>query len=1113
MKYLFSHIKSIRLLSIFISLYAFNVFSQSFGSDTIPWNSIYLKSTKQGIIETRAENNLTIVINEVLASNSDGIRDGFGEQDDWFELYNYGDEPVKLNDLYFSDDKNEPLKWKFSSSVDTFLAPKNYILFWADNTPEQGPFHVGFKLSAEGEFIGVYTESGDLINGVSFPKQSTDISYGSFPDGVNTFYFFETSTPSGTNDSGGVKGILAQPLTNHKGGFFNTRQTLKLSTQIEQAEIRYTLDFSEPTNTAFKFKDSLLISETTIIRAAVFKKGYAKSRSITISFLFDENPYANPVLSLVGDNEQLFGETGILRLINQDIEIPVNMEFFKDGKSLFSSGSGVHVHSPKGQRQMSLRLYARGVYGNNWFEFPFFDKQGPDKFKRLILRNAGNDNAHGNILGTHFRDPLIHSMAKNTNVHPLVSESKPINVYINGLYYGVYNLRERIDEYYIETHTGVSTDFDLLERAFGYSGNRNVIEGSFDKFSEQVNYVVSVPDKNDSIAFDSIQSMFDIENLRDYWITQVFVGNYDWLSNNVKYWCSLDGKWQWIFWDLDHGLGYPYKTYNLPSWNTLEWSLGFTDRAWSSGYNNRMIRNLLENESFKSNFIQRFTYLINTDFSYPNTTELLDSMAAIYRPDMPAHFNQWQSSNMENWEVAILNLDDYLFNRPENVMEHLQNQFNLEDPVQVSIEVSPAFLGEVEFSTGVVCDSSFSGIFFPGMEYTLIAKPHEGFVFAGWEGIENTEALTSLFLKSDTSFRAFYVAKNNAEPLVINEIYYNNHPYFDAGDWIELVNTTEQSIDISSYQLLINSTRLIIPEATSISANSTLLVVAERKHFQNIYKNQNPLLEFDDLEIPENFTLKLLSKELQILDEVSNTNQNNISALRRKNGYSLELKSIYLDNNEGKHWRVSANRFGSPDLDNNLSYHFSNPNSEDITIAAYNANRIKINVSDFVLYDEDGHGLAGIQFSDMHNRNAFSINGEFLELNEIYAFNELDYWLDATKSQEQFTFSLVDSSVSFTSEHILTISNAVGVLDVENKSLQVYPVPSKNYCTVEGLPKNTNALSLNLWSISGQLIKVFNHVTEKQKVLLDVSDIPNGIYLLTFTAADKNHTIKILIQK
>ena len=708
----------LRYLIISIIIFPLTVYCQDTGFDTIPFGNSLLKAAGEFIYETTVDTANTIVINELLAINSDLLYDNAGDDDDWFEIYNYGDLPILVNNLCFTDNKTEPCKWKIDTTENLFLGPDEHMLFWADGEPEEGFNHTSFKLSGDGEYLGIFNEDSTLIDQCYFGAQTANISYGRFPDAGLNWYYFDDPTPDSINSTTGAVTLLPLPASDQQGGVFTDPLSLSLSPQLRMPGSCITTDCTDPDSSDSQYNEPIEISSTTIIKARLLKQNTIDGPVLTISFIFDDNSYENPVISLVAEPDDFYGDAGLISRKLRDIEIPANFEYMEHGRSLFSSGTGIQLHAAKTINPNSLRLYARSRYGNNWFEYPFFKNDGPELFKRLILRNSGNDNVNKSKFNTHFRDPLIHDIAKASNYNPMISESVPVNVFLNGSYYGVFNLRERIDEHYISTHTGETDEFDLLERAFGYDGNRNAITGSFQNWDSLFSFVDTTGDYILNGDLNDVAGQVDLKNFTDYWITEVFVGNFDWLSNNVKFWKAENGKWQWIFWDTDHGLGLVYNDFGNVNWNTLEWSLSFNDRAWANGFNNRFIRNLLKDDTYRGYFIKRFTHLLNTSFSYDSTGILSDTMIGMYRNDMNKHAQKWGNS-MDNWENACVILKYYLLKRPDAVFNHIKDQFQLQEPVPVSIKVVPPGAGILSFADDSASSCVANGKYFPDIKYNL----------------------------------------------------------------------------------------------------------------------------------------------------------------------------------------------------------------------------------------------------------------------------------------------------------------------------------------------------------------------------------------------------------
>lgn len=152
-----------------------------------------------------------LLINEFMAANDSTIADAFGEYDDWFEIFNAESVPVWLGDKFATDDFGVPDKWALP---DTTLDPGEILLIWADGQPEQGPLHADFRLSRNGEQLGLYvaTETGLVpLDTLSFGPQQTDVSYGRSPDGDEAWQFFSTPTPGARNTVTGLHGNRSGP--------------------------------------------------------------------------------------------------------------------------------------------------------------------------------------------------------------------------------------------------------------------------------------------------------------------------------------------------------------------------------------------------------------------------------------------------------------------------------------------------------------------------------------------------------------------------------------------------------------------------------------------------------------------------------------------------------------------------------------------------------------------------------------------------------------------------------------------------------------------------------------------------------------------------------------
>jgi len=245
------------------------------------------------------EGGIPLVINEFLASNSEGAMDPQLERDDWIEIYNTGDYTLDLAGMYLTDDLDDPMMWKIpSGSGLTSIAPGGYVVIWADKDIDDNPngLHADFKLGAGGEEIGLYTEGrGDsnivLVDSIEFSDQDSDISYGRYPDGEEAWQWFSSPSPGSTN-TGGYEDFVEEVEFSHERGFYDSEITVTLACESEGASIYYTIDGEEPgipsgrTVTGLPYTGAISIDETTCLRAMARIIGWKPADVVTHTYIF-----------------------------------------------------------------------------------------------------------------------------------------------------------------------------------------------------------------------------------------------------------------------------------------------------------------------------------------------------------------------------------------------------------------------------------------------------------------------------------------------------------------------------------------------------------------------------------------------------------------------------------------------------------------------------------------------------------------------------------------------------------------------------------------------------------------------------------------------------------
>ncbi|MDP7036896.1 MAG: CotH kinase family protein, partial [Candidatus Marinimicrobia bacterium] len=488
--------------------------------------------------------------------------------------------------------------------------------------------HTNFKIASEGEAILLTNSSGameDMVDSTAIP---TDISYGRQPDGSDTWSFFPEPTPQGPNNTEGFGDYCETPEISQQGGFYLGPVIVTLSIESDNYQIYYTLDGSIPTEASSLYSQPISIQSTKVIRAAVIDNECFPGEVITHSYFINEESNL-PVVSLTTDPYNLWDdEYGIYVLGNdaewnfpyfganfwEDWERPIHIELYEpNGELAFNLDAGVKIFGgwSRGWPQKSLAIYARPTYGTSEINYQIFPDKEIDSFSAIVLRNSGNDwFGSGESSATMFRDGVHTGFMDNTDIDH--QAYRPSAVYINGEYWGIHNIREKVNEEFLASNNpGVDPDeLDELE------ANAVIIEGDNQDYLNMIDFV-----ENNDLSYSNnyalVVEQMDINNFIDYNIIQIYVGNTDWPGNNIKYWRPhIEGaKWKWILYDTDFGFGL------FSSWaanvyhNTLLFALDDNGPGWPNPpWSTLLFRSLIENEEFQNKFINHFCYYLSTRF-------------------------------------------------------------------------------------------------------------------------------------------------------------------------------------------------------------------------------------------------------------------------------------------------------------------------------------------------------------------------------------------------------------------------------------------------------------------------------------------------------------------
>ncbi|MFT6209461.1 MAG: hypothetical protein ACJATE_000051 [Bacteroidia bacterium] len=714
-----------------------------------------------------------VQFNEVSSSNKNVLDDEDGDSSDWIELYNASESDLNLSQFYLTDRRKDTTKWQFGNAA--IPAGDFLIVFASDkDRPNGNELHTNFKLGSSGETIWLFNQNKGLVDSLTIPFLSKDVSFGCSEDGNNTRVFFETPTP-GTTNNGSVFAdhiIAYAPTFSHISGVYQGAFELTLNSEDAGSTIRYSTDGSEPNQSNSIYSEPIAINETAIVSARVFKDGLLDSKTVVGSFIFRQGQTL-PIISLSTHPGYFFdADTGIYELgpnastefpyfganFWSDTEIPVNVQWIDTyGKIGFDQKMGVQIHGGTVSRtrpMRSLRLLAKEKYGKNEIDYSLFSTKLQPKNKRFLLRNSGSD-----YLKTMFRDGFIHNVLISNGLHVDAVCFNPVEVYLNGQFWGIHNAREKVDRYYLKYNFGYDDDnVDLLEE------QDDAMEGNFDAFNLHESIILNL-DLTEDDNFGIAGGLFDVLNIADYYISETYINHLDWPYNNLKFWrARVDtSKWRYIIFDLDATLG--GVSFAPVEFDALNRALG------SYGDTNRHViifRKLLENRTYFEYFINRYCDLANTVFSVKNFSESVDKAADRIEYAIPRHYERWGAEE-NDWYEEVEIVRTYVKERPPFAITQLQQFYELDKQATIHMNVYPPRAGKIDLNSISLREFPFKGIYFEDIAISVGVSENQGFRFSHWETNRselNPAAVNQTFLPIDgDSLTAVFIGNSTFSKL------------------------------------------------------------------------------------------------------------------------------------------------------------------------------------------------------------------------------------------------------------------------------------------------------------------------------------------------------------
>ena len=712
-----------------------------------------------------------LVINEILASNSAVHDDEDGDFSDWIEIYNPGAVSVQLQGFTLTDNNGMPGQWVFP---EVSIEAGGFLLVYASGKDRSGSeLHTNFKLSATGEYVGIYNGDGHFIDGFKFDAQTANISLGRLPDGNGTFERFASPTPNRPNQRSTVDPDAI--LFSHDEGIYPDPIALVFENSKNVGEIRYTRDGSEPSRSSDVYSEPVQLTKNTVIRAQIFIDQAAQQPIFTRTYLIDETPHL-PVLSLATDPDNFFdSSTGIYVNPSErgiEWERPAFVTLIEDGETKFSVPSGVRIHGNHTRKfgKLSMRLYFRSEYGASKLKYQVFEDKDLKSFDRLVLHSGGSDQPSAHDHWTLIRDALAVWIWQERD--GIISHFRPVSMYINGKYWGIYWIRERIDERYLESTYGIQ-DADLQSIRVGRGPVPKVIVGD-DVFWNETWEFFNNEDLSKDRNYELAKNKYlGLENFTEYQIMEIFINNADWPQNNVYRFRDRekDGRWRNILWDTDSGFQLLYGT--TYSHNTLEWAsrgrvrtdLHYRDHdswVWAA----KILHAMLDNKEYQRFFINRFADFLNTIFLRDQVEQKVEALVGRIEAEIPRAVKRWDSE-VEIWQTNLDRLRKFVKRRPEKVYSHIRGRFNLDTEIDLTIEPAEGD-GRVKVNSVSPASYPWTGYYFEDVPITLQALPEPGATFIRWSDPDLPKSeIVEIDLSESSAIHAVF-SKNSSVPLVIS---------------------------------------------------------------------------------------------------------------------------------------------------------------------------------------------------------------------------------------------------------------------------------------------------------------------------------------------------------
>ena len=673
-----------------------------------------------------------VVINEYSAANFSDHFDNFGEYEDWVELYNVGAVTIDLSGYHLSDNINNTDKWVFPDGV-MINAGDHLMIYCSDLDQLAGTnVHAGFKLTqTKQEYIVLSDPNQNLVDAIQITEPNqVNHSTGRVTDGDPSWAVFNDPTPGNANTNAFVK-YEDGPVLSEEAGFYSGSVTVAM-TANPGVDIRYTLDGSEPTPSSTLYSNPVTVSQTTVVKATAFNSDPGVLPSFTeVNTYFIDVSHGVVVLSVAGD------ELNTLMGGNQINPIG-SFEYFEGGAFIDEAYGEYNKHGNDSwaYQQRGIDWITRDQMGyTSSIDHKIFPRKDRNRYQRLILKAAANDNYSFEQGGAHIRDGYVHTLSQRADMELDERTSRSCVIYINGEYWGVYDMREKVD------------DPDFTNRYYN-QGEKwldyiKTWGGTWEEYGSRADWdalttYITNNDMSVDANYEQVTEELNVQSLVDYMILNTHIVCTDWLNWNTSWWRGRNPngeaqKWRYSLWDLDASFGHYINYTNIPDQSPNADPCFAENLPADFEGHGGLIGALMENEDFHSLYVNRYADMNNSFFTCDYMYALLDSMIADIEPEMQMQIDRW-GGNYNEWQDNVQALKDFIGFRCTAINTGIEDCYDVEGPYPVTVNVEPPNIpNRVQVNTFIPNSFPYIGDYFVGTNLQFAARPAPAWAFSHWE--------------------------------------------------------------------------------------------------------------------------------------------------------------------------------------------------------------------------------------------------------------------------------------------------------------------------------------------------------------------------------------------